>query len=148
MKYDVVIGSVTLGVGKRVPVAKAYNHPKYKSNERAYDISVLKLEQELKFNAKVQSIALPKKVDMYKSGQSGLVSGFGSTEDGSTLSSLLKAVKVPIHTLATCKKFAFPYVPNTLCAGNYVVKTTACQVSGKVINFYDKPVLLRYTQLY
>jgi len=95
-KFYVIVGGHNLGgdpakdpegpYAKKYLVDKVIKHPNWDPSDLSiYDIAVLVLEKDIKFNAGVQPICLPEagtaSEHLYKKGNNGVVSGWGRSEN-------------------------------------------------------------------
>ncbi|XP_014230915.1 trypsin-1-like [Trichogramma pretiosum] len=114
-------------------VKKSYIHPKYPGNVAPYDIALLKLSTPLKFNEKVQPIALPK-ADVYPEGEVTL-SGWGSTSTSQfpVMPDKLQKAVLPVVDLESCEKAIQTMEPGNsplhetnVCTGPLTGGVSAC----------------------
>ncbi|KAL0985107.1 hypothetical protein UPYG_G00152980 [Umbra pygmaea] len=66
-------------------IASIHPHPEYKnpkSTDYNNDIALIKLQQPITFHAAIMPLCLPPEDAKYNSGQIGMVSGFGTQEEG------------------------------------------------------------------
>ncbi|KAL1442245.1 hypothetical protein MTO96_007865 [Rhipicephalus appendiculatus] len=86
---DVWIGSTRAFHGTSVKAARLKVHPRFlNQREMVYDVGLLKLAKDLKFNRKTKPVCLPEeKLDV--GGKSLLVAGWGKTETANTSKVLL-----------------------------------------------------------
>ncbi|XP_055781231.1 complement C1r-A subcomponent-like isoform X2 [Salvelinus fontinalis] len=112
-------------------VASLHPHPEYKNPDKAsynHDIALIKLQQPLTFHAAIMPLCLPPENAAYKSGQIGMVSGFGIKEDD-IIANDLRYILLPVVDGDACQdsvnkaKAAMPtetipvLTDNMFCAG-------------------------------
>nr|XP_056705021.1 granzyme A-like [Euleptes europaea] len=105
-------------------VANAYVHPKYNKRTLEYDILVLQLNRRATLNRYVQTIQLPKTYDDLRAGTQCLVTGWGRTENGGSISDILREVNVAVVDRRICNDANHynyrPFVTmNMVCAGGF-----------------------------
>jgi trypsin len=98
----IVAGSLTHSAtnGQASAVTRIVSHGSYNSNTQVNDIALLHLGTALSFNSNVAAVTLPAQ------GQATtgdcVVSGWGTTSSGGSVSSVLLKVTVPVVSDATC----------------------------------------------
>ena len=112
---------------QRLGVKEIILHPDYNPRTSEHDIALLKLEKE--FNCEKRELypaCLPRK-SSYAGWHKGLVTGWGYTTEGGTLSETLRKARVPIVSDAVCSREYGDYLhPSVMvCAGKKGVD--ACQ---------------------
>ena len=101
-------------------VEKIIKHEKYassKSNQN--DIALMKLAEDVEFNADIQPVCLPAADYMDVTGDQVLATGWGATKQGGSLATVLQEVSVPAISNDDCAK-AYPretIYDSTICAG-------------------------------
>ncbi|CAB0044858.1 unnamed protein product [Trichogramma brassicae] len=114
-------------------VASIFINRNYKGNVAPYDIALLKLSTPLKFNEKVQPIALPK-ADVYPDGDVTL-SGWGSTSTSQfpVMPDKLQKAVLPVLDLESCEKAIQTMEPGNsplhetnVCTGPLTGGVSAC----------------------
>ncbi|KAL2084742.1 hypothetical protein ACEWY4_020260 [Coilia grayii] len=107
-----------------VRVHPSYDNPDEFSNYE-HDIALIQLKRKLTFSANVMPLCLPSSDDQYTIGKTGMVSGFGYTENYTLLSDL-RFVQLPLVEQKTCEDFVreasvtrgnLKYTDNMFCAG-------------------------------
>ncbi|XP_044256075.1 trypsin alpha-like [Tribolium madens] len=126
-------GTSTRGSGGQVSsVSKIYQHSSYNSKTVDYDISILQLSTALTLGSNVAPVSLPSSTTTWNAGTSVLVTGWGTTTEGSSsLPSALQGVTVQIVSEATCKSayatMSSSITSRMLCAGVTKGGKDACQ---------------------
>lgn len=98
-----------------------------------YDIAIVELHSELKFNETVKPIQLADANDgLPIDGTPAIVSGWGYTTDAGHPPSSLKSVKVSVADRKKCvdryhKLAVFDLTANMFCVGKYMTEEGACQ---------------------
>ncbi|XP_044253923.1 trypsin-3-like [Tribolium madens] len=106
--------------GQEVKIAKIHQNPKFDSSIIDYDITILELATPLKLSDKVAPVKLPENGLVWPDDTEVLVSGWGTTEEGSdTLPTALQGVTVQIVSYTTCRQVYGEDAITTrmLCAG-------------------------------
>ncbi|XP_062709478.1 uncharacterized protein LOC134288486 isoform X1 [Aedes albopictus] len=95
------------------------------------DIAVVLLKTPIRFSEYVQPVCLPAKSQPYQEGMNCTISGWGSTQSGSSVHSLeLRAAKVPLLSDATCNKpevYGNNITEGMFCAGTLDGGVDACE---------------------
>lgn len=95
------------------------------------DIAVVLLKTPIRFNQFVQPVCLPTKGQPYQEGVNCTISGWGSTQSGSSAHSLeLRAAKVPILSNTVCNQpevYGNNVTDGMLCAGTLDGGVDACE---------------------
>ncbi|KAF7226962.1 putative LOC107379532-like protein [Nothobranchius furzeri] len=122
--------------------ASVHVHPEYNDQDGLNfnnDIALIKLQEPITFNAAVMPLCLPAKNATYTTGLVGLVSGFGTTNDGGRqmITNKLKYVMLPVVDQEKCResitlwKKIRPNTPdltdNMFCAGTPEGTQDSCQ---------------------
>lgn len=131
--YTIRAGSrLTNFGGINVKVACIRRHPKFNSTNYDYDIAVLIFNRPIYQYDQIMPIKLPQPNENPRSGQTAVVSGWGSTTNPLQYfkSVILRKVTVIIIDHNVCKR---NYSPNTvtdrmICAGSIQGGKDACQV--------------------
>lgn len=107
-------------------------HPNFSTKNVSNDIAVLKLAESLKFGATVNNISLPEKGEPLREGSTSVVTGWGYTKEGGTISEQLQMVEVPIVSNEKCGEYYDGKIDETMvCAGLLEGGKDACQVGCK-----------------
>lgn len=133
MYYSIRAGSeLTNFGGISVNVARIIKHPKYNSENYDNDIAVLILNYPVNLYDQIILIKLPQPNENPRSGQTAVVSGWGSKNYsfGYYKSILLRKVNVMIIDQNVCKRNYSPNVvtDRMICAGNIQGGKDTCQV--------------------
>jgi len=92
------------------------NHPNYNSNTQNNDFAILKLSQCVTFTNHIAPVCLPESSSSSYTGQTGLVSGWGTTSSGGAQPDKLNAVGV---TIRQCYGYPANQITNNmLCAAS------------------------------
>ncbi|KAJ3659654.1 hypothetical protein Zmor_011331 [Zophobas morio] len=106
--------------GQVVNVARIYQNPNYNDRLIDYNISVLQLSSALTLNSDVAAVGLPSASTSWPAGTTSLVTGWGSTSEGSSsLPSSLQGVTVEIISQSACSAvYGYGSITDRmLCAG-------------------------------
>ena len=110
-----------------------HQNPNFSDRTIDYDISILSLISPLPLSQSIQPVALPTLDQEVKEGEISIVTGWGVTHGGGSISSQLQEVKVPIVGNERCQKAYRPLsiTDRMLCAG-YLGEggKDSCQVSA------------------
>lgn len=127
---SIVAGSTTLTpmAGQQIDVARFIVHPKYVALNKDYDVAIMILKGQLKFNELVKPIALAK--DLPKDGTHALVSGWGHLVEGGAggTPNHLYGAEIELFPLSRCKKnYLYMTTSRMICAGVNGGGIDACQ---------------------
>ncbi|RZC39837.1 serine protease [Asbolus verrucosus] len=124
-------GTATRGSGGQVvSVSRINQNPNYNDNLIDYDISVLELSSALTLNSNAAAISLPSSSTSWAAGTSVLVTGWGTTREGSSsLPTALQGVTVQLVSESSCKSAygSSSITSRMLCAGVTGGGKDACQ---------------------
>lgn len=114
------------GPQQELAVRKIIMHPKYRSLNNDYDAAILIVDGEFEFNEAVQPIALAKERPEHDTPV--VVTGWGTTSEGGTISDVLQEVTVNVVENSQCKKaYSIMLTSRMLCAGVPGGGKDACQ---------------------
>ncbi|KAJ8955189.1 hypothetical protein NQ318_009085 [Aromia moschata] len=134
-------------------VARIINQHRYRGTGSAYanDIAVLVTKQKFAFNDFIQPVCIIGEDEIeLKSGDIGIVIGFGIIKPGNDLPDKLKLLEIPYKPEATCldelpqdwrKQY---YTPDKLCAGLYNQSMSICVGDGGAGLTYKNPQNQKY----
>ena len=106
--------------GQYIKATKYINHEMYDDFELTYDISILKLEQDLIFSASVRAINLPSATLNVPQDSIATISGWGDLKfQSGQYPDQLQTVQVPVVGNPQCQKLyeEIDILPNHICAG-------------------------------
>ncbi|XP_046752649.1 trypsin-like [Diprion similis] len=118
-----------LSSGQVRDVFLTINHPKYNAMTMDNDISLIRAKGAFILSNTVQVIPLPYQGQRVFAGVNAMVSGWGTTREGSThVPIFLQQVSVPLVTSVTCNNlYNGKITSNMLCAGYLTGGSDACQ---------------------
>ncbi|KAE8621392.1 hypothetical protein XENTR_v10004810 [Xenopus tropicalis] len=130
--FKVFAGSLTIQsyYSAGYTVERALVHPSYSSYTQNYDVALLKLTAALVFTTNLRPVCLPNVGMPWAEGQPCWISGWGTTSNGGSISTNLKAASVPLISSATCNQAAVyggAISPTMMCAGYLSGGTDTCQ---------------------
>lgn len=105
-------------------------HPNYSAATQDYDYALLRLSTAATLNLAVAPIALATTNDtaLYANGVSAIVSGWGTTSSGGSVSSVLRKATVPVVDNATCNtNYGGGITARMMCAGYPQGGVDSCQ---------------------
>jgi len=116
----------------RANVIEAINHPDYNSRTTNYDFSLLKLDQKIDFSEHphIRPICLPGSDDETYDNFKAIVTGWGTTSSGGSLSSKLREVMVDVMSNDECKESGYAddeITDQMICAGVDAGGKDSCQ---------------------
>lgn len=119
------------------------------------DIAVVLLKTPIRFSEYVQPVCLPSKNQVYQEGMNCSISGWGSTQSGSSVHSLeLRAAKVPLLSDEVCNQpevYGNNVTEGMFCAGALDGGVDACEgdSGGPLVcmNDHERPTHELRTQL-
>ncbi|XP_050349410.1 trypsin-1-like [Nymphalis io] len=141
-EHDRSVANETKTIDRKV--SAIIRHLRYDPNSYDNDIALLKLDKRVDLSTALKSayveeveedkdtgirpVCLPAAGASY-SNVTGLVAGWGTTEEGGSVSNTLQEVRVPIISNADCRKTAYKQriTENMLCAGEEQGGRDACQ---------------------
>lgn len=104
--------------GDLFDVDKVILHPHYRPATHDFDIALIRLKSELKFNDKMQGVDLPRLGT--SRWLSGFVSGWGDTQNSTESSKRLRGVTLDVIDNALCNKaYDGQITSSMICAGDY-----------------------------
>lgn len=137
---DVLAGTQRLdgGTGQQVHVAAIYPHPSYNPATSDYDVALLRLSRPVSAEEIAVIGTSATELPLDDAGTTAIVSGWGATSSGGSISTRLRFVGVPIQTNATCASAYYPgftsggelleyHASNMLCAGPLTGGKDSCQ---------------------
>ncbi|GAB1865469.1 trypsin [Camponotus japonicus] len=127
--YELNGGSNTTYEGVYYPVKKIIRHEAYDDLTNDYDIALLEVDGEIRFNDKMQPVKLAEKE--LASGVIVNVTGWGAVKSGGGQSPVLRGVSVPIVDRKTCqdryKNSHRQITDRMICAGYTKGGKDSCQ---------------------
>ena len=120
---------------QRMNVGKIKNHPDYNDNTINYDFSMLKLKNAVDFcsHPHIRPVCLPTDTSNTFAGDDAIVTGWGTTTSGGSVSSTMLEVTVKVLTNNACKNdyvYSSSDITNKmLCANVDGGGKDACQVT-------------------
>ncbi|XP_015431006.1 PREDICTED: trypsin-1-like [Dufourea novaeangliae] len=121
-------------------IRNAIAHPMYNTGTLEYDVALIKLPTSIKFDVNAKPIALASRGMVVQTshpeielrvGSDAVVTGWGKTSVGGSMSNTLQVLPAPVVDQDSCKKiYAAKYQPITkmmLCAGNMAGGKDVCQ---------------------
>lgn len=136
---DVLAGTQSLGSGgQQVHVAAVYPHPSYDYGTSDYDVALLRLARPISAEEIAVIGTTASELPLDDAGTTAIVSGWGTTSSGGSISTQLRYVGVPIQTHATCGNAYYPgfkpggevleyHASNMICAGPLSGGKDSCQ---------------------
>lgn len=127
---SVVAGSseLTPMTGQQIDVARFIIHPKYVDLNKDYDVAILILKGQFKFNELVKAIPLAK--ELPTTGTNALISGWGHLVEGGAggVPNQLRGAEIEIFPDSRCRKnYFFMTTDRMICAGHNGGGIDACQ---------------------
>ena len=77
-----------------ITLSKIFIHPQYNSRTVDYDIALVKLSKPVKYTKYIRPACIPASGSKVKAGADAFVSGWGTTSEGGSTSSILQVAKV------------------------------------------------------
>ncbi|XP_041067781.1 transmembrane protease serine 2-like isoform X1 [Carcharodon carcharias] len=119
--------SETLNV-KAHNVEKFIRHNKFDSQSKDYDVALMKLKTPFKFSERIKPACLPNYGQVFNTGDSCWISGWGDTEEGGSSPEVLQKAIVPFIAHTDCKLSYYEFIlPRSICAGWEEGRQDACQ---------------------
>jgi len=129
--FSISAGDHTLNVNdgteQTSSVSRVTVHSSYNANTFTNDIALMKLSTPLSLNSYVKAVTIP--AASYAASGNAVVSGWGTTSEGGSVSSTLRKVTVPIITDAACRQSygQSDIVDSMICAGFTAGGKDSCQ---------------------
>lgn len=123
-------------------------HPQYNSTTMDYDYALLRLSSAATLNQAVAPIALATSSDtaLYANGVTAVVSGWGTTSSGGSVSSVLRKASVPVVDNVTCNaNYGGGITARMMCAGYPQGGVDSCQGDSGgplIVNTANAPKLV------
>ncbi|OCT93741.1 hypothetical protein XELAEV_18011411mg, partial [Xenopus laevis] len=111
-------------------VDKIIVHPNYSSQTKHNDIALMKLKKSIVFNSVSRPVCLPNYGMQWEEGQECWISGWGTTSQGGSISTVLKKAMVPLISPTTCNKtymYNGAITSSMICAGYAKGGVDSCQ---------------------
>lgn len=136
---DVLADTQQLGSGGQlVHVAAVYPHPSYNYGTNDYDVALLRLARPISAPEIAVIGTTASELPLDDAGTNAIVSGWGTTSSGGSISTSLRYVSVPVQSNATCSNAYYPGftddgelleydASNMLCAGPIGGGKDSCQ---------------------
>lgn len=144
LEHDRALKNETVTVDRKI--AEIIRHQRYNPGNYDNDIAMLKLDKRIDLSSAVKRlrddngsteneddkgirpVCLPEKGRTYTN-YTGIVTGWGTTEEGGSVSNILQQVSVPIISNEHCRTTAYKnrITENMLCAGYLEGGKDACQ---------------------
>lgn len=138
--YDVLTGtqSLTGSAGQRLQVVGVYPHPSYDYASNDYDVALLRISRPTSAEEIAVIGTSASELALDDAGVTAVVSGWGTTSSGGSISTSLRYVGVPIQSNATCSGAYYPgfsddgelleyHASNMICAGPMSGGKDSCQ---------------------
>ncbi|KAM9848996.1 transmembrane protease serine 9 [Aulostomus maculatus] len=119
--WAVSLGSVLRsGVGALlIPIQRIIIHPAFNGTSMDHDVALLELVVPAPMSYTIQSVCLPSPVHHFMKNAECYISGWGSTREGGSLTTLLQKAEVNIIDQADCQQsYRDVLTPNMMCAGD------------------------------
>ncbi|CAF0826377.1 unnamed protein product [Brachionus calyciflorus] len=134
--YTIYLGAYDItklnGVTK-MKVKSFILHPNYDENSVQNDIAIIKLDEKVNLNEKIQIACVPdkSKIKYPNDNIDGYIAGWGATDtDGEVYPDILKQAKITIYQSSKCNNVAVEKEKNwdkQICAGKYEGGVDSCQ---------------------
>ncbi|KAG1938829.1 ST14 transmembrane serine protease matriptase a isoform X2 [Pimephales promelas] len=103
-------------------------HPSYNSYTYDYDIALMELDADVTYSDTIRPICLPSATDVFGSGDSVTITGWGATREGGAGATVLQKARVRIVNGTTCEKLMNGQITSRMmCAGILTGGVDACQ---------------------
>lgn len=133
LEHDTSTTEETQTITKKV--LRIVRHNNYSPSNYNSDIALLRLDSPVEISDQLRPVCLPTVGKSY-SGVDGIVTGWGATKEGGSISVLLQEVTVPIISNIDCRKTGYSekrITDNMLCAGYKEGAKDSCQVSYPIL---------------
>lgn len=120
----------TEGTEQDFTIKDIYIHPKWDPMTTDNDLALIRLDKPATLNSRVNTICLPEDKYQFPPGTKCTISGWGTTQEGGEVSSVLMQAKVPIVERATCRhgqSYGDQITENMICAGMRQGGVDSCQ---------------------
>ncbi|XP_050356174.1 venom serine protease-like [Nymphalis io] len=135
-EHDTSTGSESMTQGFRV--AQVIIHPQYTSSNYDFDVAILKINGQIKYNDYVAPVCLPfKYVNNDFTGSKVTLLGWGTLSPGGPTSNVLMKVDLNVISQATCRQSYPDLTPRQMCT--YKAGKDACQRDSGGPALYTDP---------
>ncbi|XP_037070708.1 chymotrypsin-2-like, partial [Pollicipes pollicipes] len=121
-QIQVLLGDHQIGVNDgetRYSVSQILDHPSYSSAfSSGFDFSLLRLDREIAFTARVAPVCLPAAGQTY-AGATAIATGFGRLGASDPQATTLQEVQLPVWSQDNCRTKWTSLLDNMICAGGY-----------------------------
>ncbi|XP_053308617.1 transmembrane protease serine 4 isoform X2 [Spea bombifrons] len=125
-RIQVGMAKLTFLFGSQVD--KIFLHNQYVYDQKPYDIALMKLKNDLSYSGSVQPICLPGFNSNLPPSATLWVTGWGNTQEGGSLATILQQVSIRLISYETCNSQYFNQIQSTmLCAGREAGGADTCQ---------------------
>ncbi|XP_043256098.1 serine protease 53-like [Colletes gigas] len=100
-RYSIRVGSSNKDQGTRYTIKRIIRHPEYNSRTVDFDVALLEINGEIKFNGNVKAVKLA--TTEPSSGSLVDVTGWGALKEGGSVSTQLMKVSIPIVDRNQCQ---------------------------------------------
>ncbi|XP_022904433.2 trypsin delta-like [Onthophagus taurus] len=129
-QFSIRVGSsIRNSGGSTYTVSQVHQHPQYDEDTIDFDISVLRISNNVALGSAVGLIGLPTQDQPINAGDDATVTGWGTLTEGGILPSQLQAVVVPVVSQAECRRAygTSSITDRMMCAGVPQGGKDACQ---------------------
>ncbi|XP_073706508.1 ST14 transmembrane serine protease matriptase a [Garra rufa] len=103
-------------------------HPSYNPYTYDYDIALMELDSPVTYSATIRPICLPTSKDVFPTGETVTITGWGATREGGSGATVLQKAKVRIINSTVCDTLMNGQITSRMiCAGNLAGGVDACQ---------------------
>jgi secreted trypsin-like serine protease len=91
---------------QRIEIGDVIDHPGYDDNTMDNDISLLKVRNQIVYSNTISPVCLPFKFAQEEFANENIVaSGWGTTQEGGSVSNTLNQVSLPVLTTEQCRRY-------------------------------------------
>ncbi|CAH2320185.1 transmembrane protease serine 4 [Pelobates cultripes] len=139
-RWRIQVGLTKLSFLFGLQVDRIFVHNLYNYDQKPNDIALMKLKSDLRFSASIQPICLPGFDISLLPATVLWVTGWGDTQEGGNLATVLQQVSIQVISYDTCNNEYGQILPSMLCAGRVSGGLDTCQgdSGGPLVSLEDR----------